>query len=154
NSAGHYLYGFAYNEDGQIGAVDRGGFRDLQAVNVGQVSMRGNATDRIEYSANLPVQQTGADEAPSPIITAVEYYNALGGAERLVFEWQPQAGTSNEWVLTVKDEANNAYGSVTVSFNDSGAEAGSPAGYSDITPGTDAGFEVGADGEMIVTIPN
>lgn len=128
NSAGHYLYGFAFNEDGQVGAVDRGSFRDLQAVNVGQVSMHGNATDLIQYSANLPAQQTGLDEAPASFITSVEYYNALGGAERLVFDWAPQTN-SNEWVLTVSDQEGASLGRLSVEFADSGDNAGSPLSY-------------------------
>lgn len=152
NSAGHYLYGFAYNEEGQIGPVDRGGFRDLQAVNVGQISMRGNATDRIEYSANLPAQQTGLADPPEPFITSVEYYNSLGGAERLVFEWQPGA-TANEWELRVTDQHGGNYGSLTVNFHDSGANAGAPSAYDFTALGPNAAFDP-ATGVLELTIPN
>lgn len=132
NSAGQYLYGYEYDQNGDLGVVDRGSFRDLVPVNLAEVSIQGNPSSEIKYNANLPAQQTGLPTPPDPFLTSVEYYTPLGEAKRLEFSWQPGAA-ENEWTLTISDEDGSDYGQVDVSFNDSGANAGSPASYDNIT---------------------
>lgn len=156
NSAGYYLYGFQYDENGELGAVDRGSFRDLKPVSLGDVNIYGSPTTSISYNANLPAQQTGQPTPPSPFVTSVEYYTALGASERLLFEWQPSS-SDNLWTLTVSDADGNAYGRVDVSFHDSGPNVGTPEAYTNITsftvPISNFDFSA-ADGRLNLTIPN
>ncbi|MHA6345243.1 flagellar hook protein FlgE [Roseivivax sp. CAU 1761] len=133
NAAGFYLAG--YPIDPGANATTGAGlasFADLQTVNLGARSISGSATTEVSVKANLPAQATGLATPSDPFASSSEYYTALGAAERLRFSWQPGAN-DNEWTLTVNDNDNNPLGSVDVTFNDSGADAGSPSVYAGIT---------------------
>ncbi|MBO9428640.1 flagellar hook protein FlgE [Sulfitobacter sp. R18_1] len=132
NSAGFYLHGFRHQEDGTLGMVDRSSFSDLQAINIKDVSMQSSATTEVSVSGNLPAQETGLVTPGSPFISSTEYYSPLGEKQKLSFEWQPTA-TDSEWDLTLSDGNGTDYGRVTVTFNDSGPNAGSPAAWSNVT---------------------
>lgn len=154
NAAGNYLMGFSY-ADGTLGAVDRSSFNDVEPVNVGSRTISGTATTGIGISGNLPAQETGLSFPGDPFVSSVEYYTPLGEPGRVTFSWQPST-TANEWNLTVSDDATD-YGSVDVSFTDSGASAGTPAGYANATSlaAAPAGFQFDpATGEMALTINN
>lgn len=156
NSAGYLLYGFKYDEDGNIGAVDRGSFNSLEAVNLSEVDIYGDSTGNIQYNANLPAQQTGQATPPAPFQTSVEYYNELGGTERMMFSWQPTTN-DDEWTLTVEDNDGNALGEVDVTFENSGPNAGSVDAYDNINDlsTAPAGFAVDpATGVMTLTLDN
>ncbi|PJE35201.1 flagellar hook protein [Pseudooceanicola lipolyticus] len=131
NAAGLYLSGFEYDEMGLLGAVDRTSFNDLTTVNVSSAVINGEATTAISASGNLPAQQTGATSTQETFVTSQEYYTALGGAEMLEFAWTPST-TPNQWQLELSAEGT-ALGSVDVTFADSGATAGSPASYTNVT---------------------
>ncbi|WP_375689967.1 flagellar hook protein FlgE [Pseudooceanicola sp. LIPI14-2-Ac024] len=154
NAGGNYLLGFAYDDTGSLGSVDRGSFDSLVPINIGNQTIAGSATSAVSISGNLPSQETGA-AAGDPFVSSTEYYTALGAAERLSFSWQPGT-TANQWTLTVSDGTTD-YGSVTVDFNDSGTLAGSPATYSGVTSlaTAPAAFAFNtATGEMTLTIDN
>lgn len=131
NAAGLYLMGFAYAEDGTLGAVDRASFNDLVPVNVANETVSGTATATASISGNLPSQETGLDTPGDAFVTSAGYYNALGESERLTMSFQPTVN-DDEWVVTISDETTD-YGTVTVTFNNSGANAGSPASYTNVT---------------------
>ncbi|MBY6093042.1 flagellar hook protein FlgE [Maritimibacter alkaliphilus] len=156
NAAGLYLSGYAYDDTGDLGAVDRTSFNDLEAINVSDVAIQGEATAEIGITGNLPSQDTGLDEPGSPYVTSVEYYTQLGEAERLTFSWQPTA-TDNTWEVTVSDNDGTELGSVTVAFNDSGDTAGSVASYTNVTSTAVAPAAFAVDpvtGVMSVTLDN
>lgn len=132
NSAGYYLHGFKYNSDGELGLVDTNGFGDLEAINIGNIAMIGAATTTMTISGNLPAQETGLATPGNPFISSAEYFTPLGVSERIVMEWQPSTNP-NEWTMTVTDQDGNTYGSVDVVFNDSGASAGSPQTWQNVT---------------------
>lgn len=127
NAAGYYLLGFEYDSSGSLGAVDRSSFEDLEPINISTRTISGSETASITLSGNLPSQETGLATPGDPFVSSLEYYTPLGEAKRLTFSWQPSA-TANEWEVTVSD-ADMDYGSVTMSFHDSGLLAGSPATY-------------------------
>ncbi|MCA0922620.1 flagellar hook protein FlgE [Pseudooceanicola nanhaiensis] len=132
NAAGLYLSGYSYDDTGELGAVDRTSFADLETINLSDVSIQGEATTDISIAGNLPSQDAGLEEPGSAYVTSVEYYTELGEAERLTFSWQPTA-TDNTWEVTVSDNDGTDLGSVTITFNDSGDAAGSVASYTNVT---------------------
>ena len=155
NSAGLFLMGFPYDANGNLGSVDRNSFADLEPVNIAGQTIAGAITENIGISGNLPSQETGLDTPGDAFVTSIEYYNALGEAERLTLAFQPTA-EPNTWDVTISD-ANGDYGQVTMSFANSGEGAGAPQGYSDgtVLAADPAGFAFDpATGTMTLTIPN
>ncbi len=156
NAAGFYLAGFPYGSDGTLGAVDANSFADLRTVNVDTGLSPGAPTSAVSLAGNLPSQEAGVTTPGDPFASSAEFFSPLGEAGRLQFLWQPTS-TENTWDLTFEDSAGNAYGSVTVEFNDSGANAGSPSLYSGVTSTATApaafSFDV-ATGIATLTIDN
>lgn len=132
NSAGYYLAGYAYGDDGSLGSIDQNSFADLTTVNVSTGLSTGAASAQMSIAGNLPSQETGVVTPADPFTSSAEFFSPLGQADRLQFSWQPTS-TPNQWDLTFADSSGNAYGNVTVDFNDSGPNAGSPALYSGVT---------------------
>ncbi|MCT4369489.1 flagellar hook protein FlgE [Yangia mangrovi] len=155
NGAGLYLMGFAYDTNGELGAVDRSSFADLEPINVASQSINGSATSTVGIRGTLPSQETGLATPGSAFTTSVEFYNDLGEAERLTLSFQPTA-TDDTWDVTISGPDGD-YGSVTITFNNSGTDAGSPASYTNATSlaTAPAGFAFdAATGEMSLTINN
>lgn len=132
NAGGYYLAGYSYDASGSLGAVDQNSFAGLETVNVNTGLSPGAATTEITVGGNLPSQQTGVATPGDPFTSSAEFYSPLGEADRIQFGWQPTT-TDNQWNLSFTDASGNTYGNVTVDFNDSGVNAGSPSGYSGIT---------------------
>ena len=132
NSQGYYLHGFQYQDDGTLGVIDRTSMGSLEAVNVSDVDLQSEATSSMTISANFPSDDTGLATPGAPYVATAEYFTPLGEGENLEFSWQPTA-TDNQWILTVNDVDGAALGTVQVDFNDTGANAGSPATYSAVT---------------------
>ncbi|MGC9370103.1 MAG: flagellar hook protein FlgE [Paracoccaceae bacterium] len=156
NAAGLYLAGFPYDSSGSLGAVNRSGFGDLETVNVGSFTLPGEATTTMSVTGNLPAQETGLATPGSPFISTAQYFTPLGAAEQIQFSWQPSAN-ANQWDLEISDLNGTTYGTVTVDFNDSGALAGTPQAYSNITntAPAPAGFAFNAaTGVATLTINN
>ncbi|TMV83029.1 flagellar hook protein FlgE [Thioclava sp. BHET1] len=156
NSGGYYLAGYAYDQNGSLGSVDRNGFGGMETVNIADQVEAPSATTKVGVSGNLPSQETGAASPGSPFTSSTEFYDALGNTNRLEFSWQPTS-TANEWTVSVTDDSGASYGNFTMDFNDSGATAGTPASYSNITSTATApaGFALDpATGVATLTINN
>lgn len=155
NAGGHYLMGFQYDDDGNLGAVDRSSFASLVPVNIANKAISGSPTTEISLSGNLPSQESGLATPGDPFVSSIEYYTALGEAKRLTFSWQPTS-TDTLWQVTVSDETTE-YGVVEMGFADSGPTAGAPLAYpssaSSATAPAAFAFDP-ATGEMTVTIDN
>lgn len=132
NPAGYYLAGYPYGLDGTIGDVNRATFSQMQTVNVGNITQSASGTTEMSIFGNLPAQETGAATPGAPFTTSSEFFTSLGGAQRIEFSWQPTA-TANEWDLSISDQNGSSLGSVTVTYNDSGALAGSPGSYTNVS---------------------
>lgn len=132
NSAGLYLHGFTANPDGTFPPSDRASFVDMAAVNVRDVEMVAAATSRMDVEGNLPAQASGLATPGAPFISTSDYYTPLGERQRLTFNWQPTTNPS-EWDLRIDDDNGAALGQVTVTFNDSGPNAGSPNNWAGVT---------------------
>ena len=132
NAAGYYLAGFPYGLDGTIGSVDRSSFEQMSTVNIGNFNISADVTTQVEAFGNLPSQDTGVTTPGAPFGTSSEYFTPLGASERLNFSWSPTT-TANTWDLEIIGHDGNSLGTLTVEFNDSGAEAGSPLAYTGAT---------------------
>ena len=132
NTAGYYLAGYPYSLDGQIGEVDRSSFAQMETVNIGNIGFSAEGTTKLSVLGNLSAEDSGLATPKAASLTSSEYFTSLGSSERLSFSWQATT-TANEWVLSISDDSGAALGNVTITFNDSGTLAGSPASYTAIT---------------------
>lgn len=133
NAAGYYLMGFALNPDGTT--VNPNPARDtlssVEPVNIAGINFTGAPTTQITFAGNLPAQL--ADGTPgTPISTQIEYFTELGNSGTLTLQWTPSSdGVANHWNLQIFD--SNTGGGTTaiydqiITFNDTGANAGSPS---------------------------
>lgn len=129
NAAGYYLAGFPFDLDGSIGSVDRSSFDQMETVNIGNINISAGVTTTVSSFGNLPSQDTGVATPGAPFGTSSEVFTPLGESQRIKFSWAPTT-TANTWELSISDQNDDPLGSVTVEFNDSGPEAGSPLAYS------------------------
>ncbi|MAQ85999.1 MAG: flagellar hook protein [Maritimibacter sp.] len=157
NSAGYYLAGYGYDDDGSIAGVDRNGFGSLDAVNTKIASLTAEPSTESTIAGNLPSSLTGTGVPQDPFISSMTYYNALGAQEGLTFSWTPSDTVDNLWSMEVTGDDGTVYGTVDVTFADSGPTAGSPLTYvgtPDAGLVAPAAFAVDADGNMTLTIDN
>lgn len=157
NSAGYYLSAFTMQDDGTLGGVDYNSYGSLSSVNVKQSGVTAEASGTASVTGNLPSTETGTGTVTSPFISTMPYVNALGGKEYLTLSWQASAGTDNLWTATVTGEDGTVFGTVDVSFSDSGTAPGTPLTYvgtPDAGLVAPAAFAVAADGTMSITINN
>lgn len=131
NAAGYYLAGYPYSLDGTVGAVDRGSFDQMRTVNLGDLAISAGVTTEMSASGNLPSTDTGLATPGAPFATSAWLYTPLGETQRISMSWQPTTAP-NEWDLSLTDPDGNPMGSVTVTFSDSGPEAGSPLSYTNV----------------------
>ncbi|WP_134680635.1 flagellar hook protein FlgE [Paracoccus ravus] len=155
NAAGYYLAGFTPNSDGSLGTVDYTSTGSLSTVNVTQNGSTAAASSSGSLSGNLPASETGTGEETAAFNSTMKYYNALGGAEQLTFSWAASADTANLWSVTISGEDGTTYGTVDVTFFDSGATPGAPKSFvSSSAPDANAGFALSEDGTVTLTINN
>lgn len=156
NAAGYFLAGYRYNSDGTPPDVDRSNVSQMETVNVGNISLSATATSEMSLFGNLPAQETGLATPGAPFVSSTEYFTPLGDTQRIELSWQPTT-TTNVWDVTLRDNTGADLGSVTVTFNDAGAEAGSPASYTNVssTAAPPAGFSFDpATGIASLTVVN
>lgn len=132
NAAGYYLAGFPFGLDGTIGSVDRSSFDQMETVNIGNFNISAGVSTEVSAFGNLPSQDTGIAAPGAPFATSSEYFTPLGESQRISFSWAPTT-TANMWDLSMSDQNGDPLGTVTVEFNDSGPEAGSPLAYTGAT---------------------
>ncbi|WP_027234479.1 flagellar hook protein FlgE [Leisingera caerulea] len=157
NSAGYYLAGYSYDDTGSIPGVDRNTFNSLGAVKAGAASLTAEASAAGSISGNLPSSLTGTGVAQDPFISSMTYFTALGEQEGLTFSWTPDTAVDNAWSVEVAGSDGTVYGTVDVTFSDSGPTAGAPASYAfTADPGlaAPAAFAVDANGNMTITVNN
>ena len=153
NAAGYFLMGYPAGDDGTIGSVDRTSFADLEAVNLGSLTMPGSSTTSVSLTGNLPAQATGV--AGDPFVSSATYYSPLGAPGRLEFSWQPSATTANLWTVTVSDGNGTNFGAMDVTFNAAGELVGAPGSYGNVTDlsGTGVFAADTATGKIKLSLP-
>ena len=157
NPAGYFLAGFTPDADGNLGAVDFTSIASVSTVNVLDRGIVAEPTTAISLTGNLPSDETGTGEATAPFNATMRYTNPLGGVERMVVSWQASEDTQNLWTATITGADGTAYGSVNVTFSDSGPTPGAPAtfaGAADAGIVPPAAFVANADGTVEITIDN
>lgn len=123
NAAGYTLAGYAYDDAGALTGVDRTAVDSLVAVNANAGQMVAEASTAASVSGNLPSSLTGTGVAQDPFVSSLSYYTALGEREGLTMSWTPSTATENAWTMEVAGNDGTVYGTVDVTFSDSGADA-------------------------------
>ncbi len=128
--SGHFLLGWPANSAGQVGNVSRNSGSSLEPVNVATSQFTASPTSSIELGINLPADATRAGASGSPYTLPVEYFDNLGRAQVLTFQFTPTvpaSGASNQWQVTIFDSAGNPsvpVGGFSITFNDSPTAGG------------------------------
>lgn len=144
NANGYYLQGEALGPTGAPLTPAGGSIAALSTVNVSNLTSSASPTSAMTFTANLPASDTaGAATAPAPSSSTMAYYDGLGTAQSLRFEFVPTvpaAGSpaSNTWTMNVYDSAGaagTAIASATLAFNASGDNAGTLSSVSPVSGG-------------------
>jgi flagellar hook protein FlgE len=152
NAAGYYLQGQAIGASGVAGQVPQE-LTGLSTVNISNLTVAATPTTTMAYEANLPSSDTAYSATPpNPSSSSVTYYDGLGNAQSLTFDFTPATAaasgdpSTNTWTMNIYDSASStpatAVGSATLTFASSGTTAGElqsvvpTAGSYDPTAGT------------------
>jgi flagellar hook protein FlgE len=157
NAAGFYLQGRSLAAGASATAPSS--LSGLSTVNVSNLTATGSPTTAMTFTANLPASETAySTTTPAPSSSSLTYYDALGGAQSLQFQFSPTVPTvagganSNSWTMNIFDSASatptTPIGTATLTFNGSGANAGTLAS---VTPTGGAGSYDGTAGTFTVT---
>ena len=130
DSAGHVLLGWPANPDGSIPVYPRDSSSGLRPVKLDVNQQANLPTRNIRFGANLPASATlpGADGEPR--VMTVEYFNALGLAQKITVELTPDVdnlAATNTWQMTLIDEEAGLLGSFELVFDDTIGSGGTLA---------------------------
>jgi flagellar hook protein FlgE len=128
------LLGWPASPDGTVPDQPRDTINGMQPVRVNTSSVAMVPTSEIAFNANLPTNDTTAGSTTAARTVTVEYFDNVGAAQTLTMTLAPTVpatGRSNEWTLTVVDNASgNTLGTGTLTFRDSAPNAGGLASAS------------------------
>lgn len=145
--SGLFLLGWPVDQQGEVGSVSRNSGTSLEPVNIAASQFVASPTGNIELGINLPADSTAAGAPPDQFDLPVEYFDNLGRAHNLRFEFTPvipPSGFSNEWNVEIFDDAGDpavSIGDLNIEFDSSAsnggridnASAGSGASYAPAT---------------------
>jgi flagellar hook protein FlgE len=150
NAAGYYL-------QAPIGAAATS-LSGLSTVNVSNLQATAQPTTTMTFAANLPSGDTAySATAPAASSSSVTYYDQLGNANDLQFQFTPNqpasagSAATNSWTMNIFDSARSSttpIGSATLDFNATGANAGTLAS---VTPASGQGSYDATAGTFSVT---
>ena len=132
-SGGLHLLGWPVDAAGETGAVSRRSGASLVPVNIDVAQFSAQPTTRIDLGVNLPAAATEAGADGDPYTLPLEVYDNLGKLQQVTAVFTPSVpgtGASNEWTVTLTDEAQDppaSVGTLTVTFDDT-PEAGGTIG--------------------------
>ena len=136
------LLGVPANVDGSIPTFARDSPTDLEPVRILATQLSASPTTQIEFSVNLPSDETIPGASGDPIETEIAYFDNVGAQQGLVFTFTPTilaAATSNTWTVEITDQATDAalnpVASFEVQFDDSRDFGGSIAAIPATTNG-------------------
>jgi flagellar hook protein FlgE len=152
NAGGYYLQGQKIGATGVAGPIPQE-LSGLSTVNIANLAATAAPTTEMTFGANLPADETGyTATVPPASVSTVQYYDALGNAQTMTFQFVPtQAAAAgdpptNTWTMNIFDSAsatpNTPTGSATLVFGGTGTAAGElqsvtpTAGTYDPTAGT------------------
>jgi flagellar hook protein FlgE len=128
--SGLFLLGWPANSSGDIGNVSRNSGVNLEPVNIATSQYTATPTSSIDLGINLPADATIAGSATGSYNLPVEYFDNLGRANSLTFEFTPTvpaSGASNQWTVQIYDSAGDpavSIGTVDLDFSDAAASGG------------------------------
>jgi flagellar hook-basal body protein len=119
--------------------VARESSADLVPVNISDVALAAEPTTQISLGANLDARLTGQSLTPAPAKFTIpaEYFDILGGAEKINFEFLPSNTDANRWTMSAFNPGQvNPIGVFELAFSsDTDTAAGQLAGYIEsVTP--------------------
>jgi flagellar hook protein FlgE len=128
--SGLFLLGWPADSAGNIGNVSRNSGVSLQPVNIATSQYIATPTSRIDLGINIPADATRSTATPQTYTLPVEYFDNLGRAHVLTFEFSPVipvSGASNQWNVQIFDAAGNpsvSIGDLAIEFLDTSAAGG------------------------------
>lgn len=108
NEAGLVLMGWPADPSGDIPVQPRDSSAGLEPVVVNRNQFAASPTTEITLGANLPAAATQVGASGTPLTISTEYFDNVGASQTLVSTFTPTvpgSGQSNQWRLTVTDEA-------------------------------------------------
>lgn len=128
--SGMVLMGWPALADGSIPTYPRDTQDALEPIKLNVNQFTGEPTTKIDLAINLPATQTNSDSSGDIQQLSVEYFDNLGTSENVRMEFEPivpGTGSSNEWLLTMRDTASNdaMIGQYRLFFDDSRTAGGS-----------------------------
>lgn len=112
NTAGYYLQGVPVDATGAAVAGLGTNIDSLQTVNINNVAVASAPTTTMTMWSNLEAAQTAySATVPTPSLSSVDYYDALGAAQTLTYQFVPTQGTvgapaqTNTWTMNIFDSA-------------------------------------------------
>jgi len=128
--SGLFLLGWPANSSGDIGNVSRNSGVNLEPVNIATSQFTATPTSSIDLGINLPADATISGSTTGAYNLPVEYFDNLGRANALTFEFTPTVpgtGASNQWTVEIYDSAGDpavSIGTVDLEFSDTAASGG------------------------------
>lgn len=154
--SGLYLLGWPADSSGQIGNVSRNSGVSLQPVNIATSQYIATPTSSIELGINIPADATRAGATPQAYSLPIEYFDNLGRAHVLTFEFSPvipATGASNQWTAQIFDSAGGSpasIGDLDLQFLDSS----SAGGRIDTVNATNGATYNAATGRVSINLPH
>ncbi len=129
NTAGYYLQGVPVDATGAAVAGLGTNIDSLQTVNINSVAVASSPTTKMTMWSNLEAAQTAySATVPTPSLSSVDYYDALGAAQTLTYQFTPTQGTvgapaqTNSWTMDIFDSATGT-GATTAAARQVGSVA-------------------------------
>ncbi|MFN7054808.1 flagellar hook protein FlgE [Hyphomonas sp.] len=128
--SGLFLLGWPANSNGEIGNVSRNSGANLQPVNIAASQYVANPTTNFELGINIPADATRAGGTGQSYSLPIEYFDNLGRANVVTFEFSPvvpTSGASNQWQIRVLDSAGDpstSVGDIDIEFTDAAGAGG------------------------------
>ncbi|KCZ57471.1 flagellar hook protein FlgE [Hyphomonas chukchiensis] len=128
--SGLFLLGWPANSSGEVGNVSRNSGVNLAPVNISTSQFTATPTTEMDLGINLPADATNAGATTGDFNLPVEYFDNLGRANTLTFQFSPvipASGASNQWKVDIFDSAGDpavSIGSLDIEFSDAPVSGG------------------------------
>jgi len=123
------LMGWPARADGTMPSYPRDTSDGLEPIKINTNQFTSNPTTRMSIGVNLPATSTGFESSGELQDLSIEYFDNLGTSQNLSLEFSPvvpETGSSNEWVLTIRDSAtgDTIIGEYNLKFEDDRTSGG------------------------------
>ena len=127
--SGLVLMGWPARADGTMPSYPRDTSDGLEPIKINTNQFTGEPTTRMSIGVNLPATSTEFESNGELQDLSIEYFDNLGTSQNLSLEFSPvvpETGSSNEWVLTIRDSAtgDTIIGEYNLKFEDDRTSGG------------------------------